>query len=289
MRIVFFGTPEFAVPSLRKLTTENWELSAVVTAPDKPLGRKQVLTPSAVKTTAIELGLPVFTPATLKDDVFFTEFQNLKPDLCIVVAYGKLIPQKYLDVPRLGFVNVHPSMLPKYRGSSPIQSAILNGDTETGVSIMLLDAEMDHGPILAVTGYQLPVGSYFPEIEKELAEVGADLLVRTISDVKGALSQAQPQNHDAATFTKKFTREDGKIDWSQPATAILNRIRALGTNPGTWTRLSARQAVVNGKTLNIFKAHIENGILVPDLVQLEGGKPLDWESFLRGHPDTVLQ
>lgn len=272
-RIVFFGTPAFAVPTLRKLHADGWPITAVVTAPDKPLGRKQVLTPSPVKVAATELGIQV--QHTL---------ENLDFDLGVVVAYGKLIPQRILDIPRIGFLNIHPSMLPKYRGPSPIQSAILNGDTETGVSIMLLDAEMDHGPVLAQESYAIPPNAYSPQVEQDLAELGANLLLDIVKgpllDVKGALSH--PQNHTAATFTKKFTREDGKLDWSQPAAAIHNRIRALAANPGTWT-------VVNGKTLNILSAHIEDGKVVPDRVQLEGGKPMDWESFLRGHPDTNLQ
>lgn len=269
-RIVFFGTPEFAVPSLKKLSG----VVGVVTAPDKPLGRKQVLTPSPVKTTALDLGLPVFTPATLKDTAFFETFKNLKPDLCIVVAYGKLIPQKYLDVPQLGFVNVHPSLLPAYRGPSPIQSAILDGCASTGVSIMLLDAEIDHGPVLAQESYTIPTDAYFPQVEHDLAKLGASLLKTTLDKQ----FEPQEQDHANATFTKKFTREDGKIDWSQPAITIYNRIRALAGNPGTWT-------VVNGKTLNILRAHIADNKVAPDLVQLEGGKPMDWDAFLRGHPN----
>lgn len=288
LRIVFFGTPAFAVPTLRKLHADGWPIAAVVTAPDKPLGRKQVLTPSPVKTVATELGLPALTPATLKDDSFFAAFENLKPDLCVVVAYGKLIPQKYLDVPRLGFVNVHPSLLPAYRGPSPIQSAILNGDTATGVSIMLLDAEMDHGPVLAQEPWTIPSGFDAGVAEDELSRIGADLMARTLTEYANDTVIPRPQNHAAATFTKKFTREDGKLDFSQPTAAINNRIRALGANPGTWTRLSARQAAVNGKILNILSAHVTDNKLVPDRVQLEGGKPMDWESFLRGHPGIIL-
>ncbi len=278
LKIVFFGTPEFAVQSLKKLVANGYELLATVTSPDKPLGRKQILTPSPVKTVATELELPVFTPTTLKDDNFFETFKNLNPDVCVVVAYGKLIPKRYLDVPRLGFVNVHPSLLPAYRGASPIQSAILDGCAATGISIMLLDEEMDHGPVLAQKTYDIPADAYFRQIEKELASLGSELLVETLEKP----FTPKEQNHEQATFTKKFTREDGKIDWSQPAISIYNRIRALSTNPGTWTTL-------NGKILNISSAHIADNKVIPDIVQLEGGKPMDWQSFLRGHPNTVLQ
>lgn len=325
------------MPALKKLATclpdrqaGNWQLAGVVTAPDKPLGRKQVLTPSPVKSAALGIGVQALTPATLKDDNFFETFKNLKPDICIVVAYGKLIPQRYLNVPRFGFVNVHPSLLPKYRGPSPIQSAILNGDTETGVSIMLLDAEIDHGPVLAVSSFQLPANSTFSEIERDLAELGANLLIKTLMNLipqRGFSQGGRPenktlgqqaeivvpsrgmgfiskeQNHELATFTKKFTREDGRIDWTQPATAIYNRIRALSENPGTWTTWQ-------GKVLNIFKSEtknekrkekpgtvirMDNGIgvvcgsdvLVLENIQLEGGKPMDCKSFLHGHFDFI--
>ena len=146
---------------------------------------------------------------------------------------------------------------------------------------MLVDAEMDHGPVLAQEKWAMPSGFDAVMAEDELSRIGADLLARTIPDYSEGKVTPQPQDHAAATFTKKFTREDGKLDWSRPAVEIYNRIRALSANPGTWT-------VVNGKTLNILSAHLADGKMIPDRVQLEGGKPMDWESFLRGHSDTVL-
>ena len=255
-KIIFFGTPQFAVPSLRALHAAGWPITLVVTAPDKPTGRKQTLTPSPVKVAALELGLPV---ASAIDDA--------RADLGVIVAYNKIIPQSVLDRFPLGVINVHPSLLPKYRGPSPIQSALLNGETETGVSIMQIDAEVDHGPVLATERWQIPPGADYPTCEAALAQLGAELLVRTLE----ANPAPQPQDHAAATFTKKFTREDGRIDWSRPETEIANKVRALNPNPGTWTTWS-------GKTLNV---------LGPDTVQLDGGKPMTWAEFRRGHPGEL--
>lgn len=256
-KIVFFGTPQFAVPSLRALHAAGWPITLVVTAPDKPVGRKQTLTASPVKVAALELGLPV---ASAIDDA--------RADLGIIVAYNKIIPQAVLDRFPLGVINVHPSLLPKYRGPSPIQSAILNGETTTGVSIMQIDAEVDHGPVLAIQKYQIPNDKSFVEIQGDLAEMGAKLLVETLKQPLNPV----PQDHAAATFTKKFTREDGRIDWTRPETEIANKVRALNPNPGTWTTW-------NGKTLNV---------LGPDTVQLDGGKPMTWAEFRRGHPGELL-
>jgi methionyl-tRNA formyltransferase len=283
----------------------------VVTAPDKPVGRRLVLTPSPVKTAALELGLPVATPATLKDDAFWHEFSELRPDLCVVVAYGKLIPKRYLDAARLGFVNVHPSLLPAYRGPSPIQSAILDGCSSTAVSIMLLDEDMDHGPVLAAEPWVIPSGFDTPMAEDELSRLGADLLARTLPGYTEGTVVPQPQDHARATFTKKFVREDGKLDWTQDAVRVRDRIRALGDEPGTWT-------VADGKILNIFHAHLaegaipatppgtvfmharqvavrcgsglpagQAGALILETVQPEGGKRMPARDYANGHPAFI--
>jgi methionyl-tRNA formyltransferase len=303
LRIAFFGTPLFAVPALRRLHQEGWPISLVVTAPDKPVGRRMLLTPSPVKSTALELGLPVRTPMTLKDDGFFQEFENIRPDLCIVVAYGKLIPQQYLDIPRLGWINIHPSKLPQYRGASPIQSAILDGLQETAISLMLLDREMDHGPILAQESWTIPSGFDYPAAESELAQKGADLLAQILPEYAEGHITPQPQNHEQATFTKKFERADGRINWTGPAQAIAHRIRALAANPGTWTTWS-------GKTLNIIHAHpldesfqaspgaivlqgksvivvCGQGGLALETVQLEGSPAMGIRDFVNGRPAFI--
>jgi len=259
-----------------------------------------------IKILAQQNNTPVFQPSSLKKDTeFLQKFKELKPDLCVIVAYGKIIPKDYLNLPKYGFVNIHPSLLPKYRGPSPIQSAILNGETETGVSIMLADEEVDHGPILNSNKQQATSNKSYKEIAKELAELGAKLLIETLPGYIGGAIKPKPQNHSEATFTKMFSREDGKISWPQTAEQIYNQIRALNPEPGTWTTW-------NGRILNIIETElarkgnqctddlppgkikiVDNQIavktskcyLVIKSLQLEGGKEMDAKSFLRGHSD----
>jgi methionyl-tRNA formyltransferase len=276
LRIAFFGTPQFAVPSLRRLLTAGWPVDLVVTAPDKPVGRARALTPSPISVVAAEHAIETLKPVTLKDEAFAFRLSELTPDLCVVVAYGKLIPAALLSLPRLGWVNVHPSLLPAYRGASPIQSAILDGCSSTGVSIMVLDEAMDHGPLLASEPWVIPSGFDYPACSSELADIGADLLVRTLEQYTAGKLTPTPQKDDLATFTKKFTREDGKLDWSQSAEQVVNRVRALTPNPGAWTTW-------DGRVLNVLSARVEGGIAVPERVQLEGGKPMSYEDFRRGH------
>lgn len=303
IKIIFFGTPEFSVPAFQFLIEQKYNIAAAVTALDKPAGRAQKLTAPPLKTTAQELGIAVFQPISLKNNQeFFKKFKELKPDLCIIAAYGKIIPKDYLDIPRYGFVNIHPSLLPKYRGPTPIQTAILNGEKETGVSIMLIDEEMDHGPILNSIKYKVSSIKYFEEISRHLADAGAKLLIETLPDYLADKIKPRPQNHSEATFTKLFSREDGKINWDRPAKQTLNQIRALNPEPGTWT-------IWRGKILNIHEAEIldssseeltagqikivDNKIavatskcyLVIKSLQLEGGKKTDARAFLNGHPD----
>lgn len=302
VRMAFFGTPGFAVPALRALIAHGWPVELVVTAPDKPVGRRAVLTPSAVSVAAGELGIRVRTPVNLKDESFWAEFSEFRPDVCIVAAYGKLIPKRYLDTPRLGFLNIHPSLLPMYRGPSPIQTAILDGATTTGVSIMLLDEEMDHGPIIAQETWDIPGGFDAGACETELARIGAGLLLRILPSYADGSTIPAPQDHAAATFTHKFTRADGRLDWNLPCQAVYNRIRALGDEPGTWTTW-------NGSVLNIIAAHpaptqhapegrvvrtedgigvgCQTGILMVDRVQPEGGTAMDATAFANGRPEFI--
>ncbi len=305
MNIVFFGTPEFAVPSLKALIEASFDIVGVVSTPDEPTGRNGRLTPPPIKVFAQENGLRILQPATLKDlpaqagDIFFDEFRKLNPDICIIVAYGKIIPKRYLDVPKYGFVNIHPSLLPKYRGPSPIQSAILNGDTETGITLIKIDEEMDHGSIIASAKYQITNDKYYEDLEIEMAEIGAKLLIENLAKYLNGEIAPKKQEHERATYVKKFNREDGRIDWSKSAEQILNQIRALNPNPGVWT-------ILNGKTLNIFKAEIidydsqekvikeKSRLLIraldkyisPTLLQLEGKKVLPIKDFLNGLSDA---
>jgi methionyl-tRNA formyltransferase len=292
LKIVFFGTPDFAVPALKLLIESGYSISAVFT------GR------GPVGALAQEHQIKVFQPVSLKkDEQVFEEFKNLKPDICIVAAYGKILPQKFLDVPRYGFLNIHPSLLPKYRGPSPIQTAILNRDKETGVAIMVVDAEVDHGPILKEITYNMQSSTHYKEAEKDLAEIGAKLMAESIPGYISGEIKPKEQNHSQATLTKMFQREAGRINWDQPCEKIYDQIRALGTEPGTWTTWK-------GKVLNIFKVEILNkeessssGLvttidgnvavatkkcyLILKSIQLEGGKEMDAKSFVNGHPDFL--
>jgi methionyl-tRNA formyltransferase len=268
VRIVFFGTPAFTIPVLQALAA-TYTVIGVVTASDKPVGRKAIITSSPIKAAAQELGIPVISIEAIDD---------LKPDLCVVAAYNKILPAHALGVPRLGFLNIHPSLLPLYRGASPVRSAILDGQNQTGVSIMLLDAAMDHGPLLAQEGWTIPDDMSAAAAEDALFVLGTELLMRTLPNYIAGTLVPQPQDHARATYTKKFTREDGHLDWSQPASRIHDRIRALADNPGTWTTW-------HGKMLNIRKAHLSSqGTLEIQELQLEGGKPQTMHDFLNGHP-----
>src|SRR3989344_2446912 len=281
LNIVFFGTSEFAVPALEILIRENYNIVAVITAPDKPAGRKKTLSPSPVKLKAESLSLKVLQPATLKDEVIFENFKNLNPDLCVIAAYGKIIPKKFLDVPRHGFLNIHPSLLPKYRGPSPVKTAILDGATQTGVTIIVVDEEVDHGPILESRKWKVESGKRYKELEKELAELGAKLLIETLPKYVSGKVKPVPQDHSQATFTRMFTREDGRINWDNSPDKIYNQIRALNPEPGAWT-------VWKDKVLNIKKAKLIDEKLKLEIVQMEGRKEVPFKEFLNGYPDFNL-
>jgi methionyl-tRNA formyltransferase len=280
MKIIFFGTPEFAIPALKALLIDKYDIVAVVTGPDRPRGRYKKIGPSPVKILAGEKKIKVFQPKSpSKDDIFFEEFNDLKPDLCIVSAYGKIIPNKMLNIPKFGFINIHPSLLPKYRGPSPIQTAILNGDKKTGVSIMKIDEKIDHGPVLAQRAPANGTSQLeFRKLHDELAKLGAELLINTLPKyIRGEITPRE-QDHDNATFTKLLTREDGKIYWSDRYSKIYNQIRALNPDPGTWTQW-------NNKVVNIKEAELVDGKLKIKTLQMEGKKEMSLESFLNGHPD----
>ena len=280
MKIVFFGTSEFAVPALQALHKAGFDIT-VVTTPDRPSGKKQIITSSIIKIVAEKLGLKVLQPETLKDlsaqagDAFFEEFKSLAPDICVVAAYGKIIPERYLAIPK-HFLNIHPSLLPKYRGPTPVQSALFNGETTTGVTIMQVDKEMDHGPIYAQKEFAIGQDETYPLLHDRLAEEGADMLV----DVVNRIDTITPteQDHARATFCRIYKREDGRIDWSRSAEEIYNQIRALNPEPGTWTTW-------NNKIINIKKAERVEGKLTLSVIQLEGKKETTLREFLNGHKD----
>ncbi|PIR41788.1 MAG: methionyl-tRNA formyltransferase [Candidatus Yanofskybacteria bacterium CG10_big_fil_rev_8_21_14_0_10_37_15] len=296
LNIVFLGTPDFAIPTLKSLLNFGHNVVGVITQPEKPAGRAKIITPSPVKKFALEKHLSILEPHNLKkDEEAFENFKHLNPDLCVVAAYGKIIPSRYLDVPKYGFLNVHPSLLPKYRGPSPIQTAILTGNPKTGVSIMLIDEQVDHGPVLAQRTYNIKPTAYYSETEKDLSDLGAELLIETLPKYISGDMRPQEQDHNQATFTKMFTREDGKINWDCSAEKIYNQIRALNSEPGTWALLAYSVEAVSttkaerpsgfvgqDKIINIKKAELRDGKLQIQIIQMEGKKEMSFEEFLRG-------
>jgi methionyl-tRNA formyltransferase len=279
VRFVYFGTPEFAAIILDELETAGYLPTLIVTAPPKPKGRKLVLTPSEVEVWGKTHDIPVITPTTLKNEEIIPILQKEGAHLFVVAAYGKIIPKTILDIPSHGVINVHPSLLPKFRGSAPIESAILSNETRTGVTIMQLDEEMDHGPVIAqrerIIANWPPRGS---ELTRDLAHFGGKLLAEIIPEWLNGL-KAFPQDHSRATFTKKISKEDGLIDLSGDPLLNYKKIRAYDEWPGAYFFLDR-----NGKQIRvkITDAEYKNGSLSILRVIPEGKKEMSYEDFLRG-------
>jgi methionyl-tRNA formyltransferase len=277
-RFVFFGTPHFATIVLDELEHAGLVPSLVVTTPDKPKGRKLVMTPSDVRIWSEARNIPVMTPSTLKSDEMRNALEEVGADCFVVAAYGKLIPKMILDIPPQGVLNVHPSLLPKFRGPSPIESAILSNEKETGVTIILLDEEMDHGPILArsssVNLANTPKGSF---LTQQLAHEGGKLLSMVMRD--RATYPPKTQTHTQATFTKKITKEDGLLDLKNTPEANLKKIRAFDEWPGAYFFTER-----NGRTIRIkvTDAMIENGTLRIQKVIPEGKHEMSYDDLMRG-------
>jgi methionyl-tRNA formyltransferase len=274
----FFGTPRFAVRVLDALESHGLVPALVITAPDKPQGRGLEVKPSPVKTWAIERGIDVLTPTTLKDEAFVAELQNTDWDVFLVAAYNKLIPKNIIELPRRGSLNVHPSLLPKFRGPSPALSAILADERTTGVSVMQMSEKMDAGPVVAQARIELeesewpPKGSLFEDL---LATEGGNLLAETLPEwLKGTITP-EPQDESAATFTKKFSSDDALIDLGDNAREQLLKIRAFDKNP------RAFYIDAKGKRVIITEAEIVEGKLEILKVIPEGKKELEYKEFLR--------
>ena len=236
LRILFMGTAELSCASLDALAGDNrFQVAAVITQPDQPKGRNLKPQPSPVKTLALRRGLPVLQPERARDEAFIAELRPFKPDLIVVVAYGQLLPPAILELPRYGSLNVHTSLLPKYRGAAPIQRAIANGDTVTGVTIMKMDAGLDTGPIVAQRPAPIHPADDSATLHDRLAQLGAELLVRTIPEFVAEKIPPVPQPAEGASYAAKIKKEDGRIDWNQPARVIGNRLRAFTPWPGAFT------------------------------------------------------
>lgn len=310
-KVVFMGTPTFAVPSLEVLAAgasklDKVEIISVVTQPDRPSGRGRKLRPSPVKARALELGLPVWTPKSLKKKQAQQHLRDLAPDVMVVVAYGEILRRAVLDIPPHGALNVHGSLLPRHRGAAPIAGALLAGDTQTGVTIMLMDEGMDTGPIL--TTHTIPISSDDTRgtLFERLSTLGANLLAETLPRWLAGQIEPQAQNHDAATYTRLIEKQDGKLDWNKSANQLANQIRAFDPWPGTFTTW-------RGKTFKILSATVlpadktlpiappgtvvqsdklvgittSQGWLVPNKVQLAGKKAMSASVFTNGYRDFV--
>lgn len=238
MRIVFMGTPTFAVPSLRTLIAEGYEIVAVVSQPDRPKGRKKVLTPPPVKEAAIELGLPVLQPERMRSKEAVAELASYEPDLIVTAAYGQILPKAVLDLPKHGCINVHGSLLPKYRGGAPIQRSIINGESETGVTIMYMAEGLDTGDMISRVVVPITSEDTSGTMFEKLSLAGAELLKDTLPALlKGELT-ITPQNESEATYAPNLNREDERIDWNRSAVEVFNQVRGLSPMAGAFTYLN---------------------------------------------------
>ena len=254
LRIVFMGTPDIACPTLQALAiAPDCEVVGVVAQPDKPKGRDLKLQPPPVKELALRLGVPVLQPVRAREEAFLAQLRELRPDLIAVLAYGQILPQAVLDLPQHGCLNVHTSLLPRWRGAAPIQWAILEGDGETGVTIMRMDAGLDTGGVVATCATPIAPDDTAQTIHDRLGVLGAELLVRTISRYVAGEALPRTQPTEGVTYARKLTKEDGRLDWSQPARVLHNRLRAFTPWPGAFTFLPAQPRPL---LLKVWRAEI---------------------------------
>jgi methionyl-tRNA formyltransferase len=305
LRVVFMGSPEFAVPPLEQLVLNQYQVVGVYTQPDKPSGRGRSLSPPPVKLAAKSLGLKVVQPPSLKEAGVVKELAQFRPDVIVVAAFGQILPRSVLDIPRLGAVNVHPSLLPRFRGASPVAAAILAGDEFSGVSIMLMDEGMDTGPVLARAQLPVSAADTTGSLTTKLSVVGARLLLEALCHyLKGELTP-EPQNEAEATYSSPITKEEGEIDWHLPALDIWRRVRAFHPWPGCYTRwrgkkldiiealpLSGEKTFKVGEVVALtsseaFGVSTGEGILGVSWVQLEGKRVMSAAEFLRGQRELI--
>ena len=255
MRIVFFGTPAFAVPTLSRLLGPPHSVVAVVTQPDRPRGRGQRVSDAPVKALALEHGIEVLQPQSLARPVFEAAFDALKPDLGVVAAYGKILPEWLLQAPALGMINVHASLLPKYRGAAPVHRAIIAGERETGVTIMRVVKALDAGPMMARQVRSIDFNETSEAVEQDLARIGAELLITVVDDLAAGRASEVPQSDAEATYAPRLTKEEGLIDFSLPAIAVHNRIRGLRPWPMAYSFLHGDRLVFHEARLSTREAH----------------------------------
>ncbi len=313
--IVFFGTPDFSVPSLKKLITSNLNVVGVVTQPPKKVGRHAELTKSPIQVLAEKNKIELKTPNRLNDADFISWLKKLNPKAAVLVAYGKILPKEILDIPEMGFINVHPSLLPLHRGPAPIVDALLKGDEKTGITIMKLDNKMDHGPILKQKIVDINESDTTPQLTENLANQGANLLLEALPPYLGGKLQPTPQKHEQATTHHLLKRTDGEIDWTTKSIEILRKIRAYDPWPGTYSYLNNKRIKILAATGVLPKPELVastdnldpgalvklegnlivktgDGFLNLEMVQLEGHAKQSGTEFINGHQSlegTILR
>ena len=299
-KIVFMGTPEFALPSLSALMATH-DVVAVVTQPDRPAGRKKRLRQSPVKRLAQSAGINIMQPARMRKSNVAEALEEYKADLHVIVAYGQILPQAVLDVPRYGTINVHASLLPRWRGAAPIQAAIRAGERQSGATVMLLDAGLDTGPILAKRALELAPEETGLSLHDKLAQLGADLLVDTLPHFLSCELDPQPQDESQATYAPQIKKEEGEIDWSEPARSIDRQVRAFTPWPGTFTAWNETTLKVIAGCAGDGAAKVGqvieregaiaigtgDGLYFPSELQLAGKKRLTVLEFLNGYGEIV--
>jgi methionyl-tRNA formyltransferase len=262
LRVAFFGTPGFAVPTLEHLVNSKHQVVGVITQPDRPRGRGQQVSDGPVKSLAVSLGLPVFQPARLAQDQFGAAFASIAADIGVVAAYGKILPDWLLAAPRLGMINVHASLLPRYRGASPVHRAVMAGDAETGVTIMRVVKALDAGAMLAATRVPIGIDDTTTIVEQLLAIRGADLLIETLDSIEAGTATETPQDESLVTYAAKLTKAEGLIDWSLPASAIHNLIRGLWPWPHAFSYLANTRYILHRSRLSTVTVAAAPGTIV---------------------------
>ena len=304
LRVVFFGTPAFAVPTLDALLGSRHRVVGVVTQPDRPRGRGQRVSEAPVKLRAVAAGIPVLQPASLKPSEFLADLTAFDADLGVVAAYGRILTEAVLAVPRLGMINVHASLLPRYRGAAPVHRAVIAGDRETGVTIMRVVKALDAGPMMARVRRPISADETSADVEQDLAQLGAGLLVGVVDDLAGGGASEEPQNGADVTYAPRLTKDDSLLDWARPARDLHNQVRGLHPWPHAETfldgkRLIVRRSAVPGEAAGgppgtIVAARGDqldvatgDGLLRIVELQAEGKKPMRVRDFLAGHPVAI--
>jgi methionyl-tRNA formyltransferase len=273
MRLVFCGTPDFAVPALERLIrARDFQIEAVVTQPDRPRGRGLEMALSPVKQTALAAGIPVYQPVKVRSDEAFEFFRRIDPDAVVIIAFGQIVPQRLIEIPPLGWINLHASLLPNYRGAAPIQWAIAEGETRTGLTTMQIDAGMDTGPILLQWETEIGSDETAPELAARMAIAGADLMVNTLEELGAGRIVPRAQDNSLATMAPMLEREHGRIDWAWSARKIYNRIRGFTPWPGAYTMFRGNTCHIWGRPAEGATPGEDSGVVEPGTARVAGGE-----------------